>query len=242
MESIQQLHKNHFITGLRAGIPISIGFIPIAIAFGLTAKSLNIPEYVPLLMSLIIFAGASQFIGITLLATGISHWEIIMTTFVLNFRHFLMTASLSQRLPEWTSRSLLAILSFGVTDESFSVASLQEDKKIHPSFILGLNFIAYASWNICTWIGVFLATGLPQSLQNSMGIALYSMFIGILVPSLKKSKSITIIVLLAIAISFFLWKIPLFSDMSTGWRIVITTIITSTIGAYFFPSVGEEDD
>ncbi|WP_269431648.1 AzlC family ABC transporter permease [Bacillus sp. JCM 19034] len=89
-----------FKKGLKIGIPVAIGYIPIAIAFGLLAKSAQISDIVTLMMSLIIFAGASQFIGINLIMAGVAYWEIVFTTFLLNVRHFLMTASLSQRLPK----------------------------------------------------------------------------------------------------------------------------------------------
>lgn len=232
-----------FKQGLQAGIPVAIGYIPIAIAFGLLAKSFNIPDPVTLLMSLVIFAGASQFIGVNLIIAGVAYWEIIITTFILNLRHFLMTASLSQRIPKWTPNRGLALLSFGVTDETFSVASTQKEETLHPSFVIGINLIAFLAWNIGTWAGVFLAVGLPESIQNSMGIALYSMFIGLLVPSLRKSNPVVVIVLIAIGINAALyWVAPYFIELSTGWMIIITTIIASTIGVMLFPEDGEQDE
>ncbi|RKL66363.1 branched-chain amino acid ABC transporter permease [Salipaludibacillus neizhouensis] len=232
--------SNPFKEGLKAGIPVAIGYIPIAIAFGLLAKSFFIPEAVILLMSLVIFAGASQFIGINLIIAGVAYWEIIITTFILNLRHFLMTASLSQRLPKWTSNKELALLSFGVTDETFSVSSSQRERVLQPSFVIGINLIAFLAWNVGTWAGVFLAMGLPASIQNSMGIALYAMFIGLLVPSLKESNPIVVIVGIAIVINAVLyWVIPM--EFSTGWMIIITTILTATIGVWLFPKEEGED-
>lgn len=231
--------QQFFLKGVKQGIPVAIGYVPIAIAFGLLAKSLDIPNVVTLLMSLIIFAGASQFIGVNLIIAGVAYWEILITTFILNLRHFFMTASLSQRIPSWTSKKSLALLSFGVTDETFSVASTQNERELHPYYVLGLNMIAFFSWNIGTWIGVFLAVGLPQSIQNSMGIALFSMFIGLLLPALRKSKVISTIVCLAILISSALhWIVPYFIELSTGWCILITTVISSAMGVILFPEEG----
>jgi 4-azaleucine resistance transporter AzlC len=223
-----------FKEGVKVGIPIAVGYIPIAVAFGLLAKSADIPNSISLLMSLVIFAGASQFVGVNLLALGIAPWEIVMTTFILNLRHFLMSASLSQRIEEGTSKKYLALLSFGITDETFSIASLRNEDKLSPGFILGLNLTAFSAWNAGTWIGVFLATGLPESIKTSMGIALYAMFIGLLVPSLK-SRPVLTVSLLSIMFNLLLNYIPLFDNLSTGWCIIISTIISSIIGTILFP-------
>jgi len=194
-------NKDAFRSGMRAGIPVAVGYIPIAIAFGLLAKSFDMPNVITLAMSLFIFAGASQFIGVQLIMAGSMYWEIILTTFILNLRHFLMSASLSQRL-ETTSNRFLAAIAFGVTDETFSVASTR-DESTRGHFVLGLNLIAFLAWNVGTWIGVFLAFGLPASVQTSMGIALYAMFIGLLIPSLTR-KPVIVVAGIAVLISLFL--------------------------------------
>jgi len=235
------LNKYPFWSGIKAGIPIAIGYIPIAIAFGLLAKSNNIPNHISIAMSLIVFAGASQFIAVNLLSLATGYPEIIMTTFIINLRHFLMTASLSQRLKEGITKKYLLLISFGVTDETFALASLQE-KQLSANFVLGLNLIAYFSWVGGTAVGVFLGTGLPAILQSSMGIALYVMFIGLLVPNLKKSNSLLIVALLAFGISSSLYYLPTVKELSTGWMIIITTIFASIIGAILFPKDGDKNE
>lgn len=228
-----------FKAGLTAGIPIAIGYIPIAIAFGLLAKSTGMPSYATVLMSFIVFAGASQFVGVNLLALGAGYPEIILTTFILNSRHFLMSASLSQRVDTSASKKWLSLISFGVTDETFMVASLRQEEKLSPSFLFGINLIAFSSWNIGTWIGVFLGSGLPASVQSSMGIALYVMFIGLLIPAIKKSRPYLIITIIAILISSILHWIPPFNSISSGWSIIITAILAALVGTLLFPKEDE---
>ena len=235
------IKNSSLLVGLKAGIPIAIGYIPIAIAFGLVAKSNNIPNHISIAMSLIVFAGASQFIAVNLLSLATGYPEIIMTTFIINLRHFLMTAALSQKLKKCLSKKYLLLLSFGVTDETFAMASLQE-KKLAGDFILGLNLIAYLAWTGGTAIGVFLGAGLPTIIQSSMGIALYVMFIGLLVPNLKKSNSLLTVTFIAITISSTLYYLPFFKALSTGWMIIITTILASIIGAILFPEDGGNDE
>ncbi|MFT9847259.1 AzlC family ABC transporter permease [Aneurinibacillus sp. REN35] len=232
-------HESTWVDGMRAGTPIAIGYIPVAIAFGLLAKSSGIPNYVSILMSLFVFAGASQFVGVNLLALGTAYGEIILTTFILNLRHFLMSAALSQRM-ESMPRIWGAVLSFGITDESFTMAALRKERKLTKEFILGLNLTGFVAWNIGTWIGVFLAAGLPPMLQASMGIALYAMFIGLLVPSVRTSRIVCVVALCAMALHSALDWLPYFVSLSTGWRIIIATVTAAALGAILFPEDEQE--
>ncbi|TCT13822.1 4-azaleucine resistance transporter AzlC [Natranaerovirga pectinivora] len=233
------MKKQDFIGGLKLGLPIAIGYIPIAITFGLIIRASEIPTSAGIMMSFVVFAGASQFIGANLMMYGASIIEIVLTTFILNFRHFLMSTSLSQKVSKNTSKKLLSIISFGITDETFAVASLQEEGLINPYKLLGLNFIAYASWNFGTWLGIFAGDALTEGIRNSLGIALYAMFIGLLVPSLRKGKDVIIVTGLAIVINSIIYWVPLLSNISVGWRIIISTVIASFIGSRLFELEGE---
>lgn len=143
-----------------------------------------------------------------------------------------MSAALSQRI-ESTSRRLLATIAFGVTDETFSIASTRQEAR-SGMFVLGLNTIAFLAWNVGTWMGVFLAFGLPSTLQASMGIALYAMFIGLLVPSLT-TRPVFVVASLAIIIQAILhWVITPFFSISDGIRIIVATVVAAGIGAFVF--------
>lgn len=229
-----------FSAGLKAGIPIALGYMPIAVTFGLLARSLGVPAYGAMAMSLILFAGASQFVGVNLLSLGASTPEIVLATFVLNFRHFIMTSALSRRFRAGTSRPLLGLLAFGVTDESFSVASLREERFLGPAFVLGLNSAGYCGWNLGTFLGVFLATSVPEVLQNSMGIALYAMFVGLLVPSLKRGRPIVLVVLAAMTMNALFSWLPALAFLSGGWGVMVATLAAALLGAWFFPRKKKE--
>lgn len=225
-------NRDAFRSGIRAGIPVAVGYIPIAIAFGLLAKSFDMPNVITLAMSLFIFAGASQFIGVQLIMAGSMYWEIVLTTFILNLRHFLMSASLSQRL-EATSNRFLAAIAFGVTDETFSVASTRNEST-RGHFVLGLNMIAFLAWNVGTWIGVFLAFGLPTSVQTSMGIALYAMFIGLLVPSLTRKPVIVVTAIAVLTQAILYFGVSPFIPLSSGLSIILATIVAAGVGAFVY--------
>ncbi|AZO94815.1 AzlC family ABC transporter permease [Halocella sp. SP3-1] len=232
--------RDNFGAGVKKGLTIAFGYIPIAIAFGILARSNGIPLHIIIAMSIIVYAGASQFVAVKLIALNAGLWGIVLATFILNLRHFLMSASVSQRINKKTATGLLAIISFGITDESFSLISLSEEKVLDDKYIFGINLIAYLSWVAGTVIGVFMGTTLPEIIQSSMGIALYSMFIGLLIPALKKSREVKIIALISIIISSFLYWGPSFiSSISDGWKIIIATITAAGIAAFFFPDKEE---
>lgn len=230
-------NRTQFIQGVTAGIPVALGYIPIAITFGLLARSADLPFYIPVLMSGFVFAGASQFMAVNLLALGVSHGEIVFTTLIVNFRHFLMTAAISQKIPECVSKAWRAVLAFGITDETFTVAALRREAVLSPYFVLGLNTIAFFAWNAGTWIGLFFSNGLPPVLQSSMGIALYAMFIGLLIPSCKRSRPALTVALLAAGIHTLIRWLPAAAGISGGWGIILATLISAGMGAYLFSEV-----
>ncbi|MFZ5652728.1 MAG: AzlC family ABC transporter permease [Bacillota bacterium] len=229
-----------FADGLRAGIPIAVGYVPIAIAFGLLAKSAEIPNYITILMSLVVFAGASQFVGVTMMASGVTPWEIVLTTFIVNLRHLLMSASISRRIEQGRLRRWMPALAFGITDETFSVASFRKEPLLSPQFVMALNFLAFAAWNAGTWAGIFLAGELPAVIRDSMGIALYAMFIGLLVPSLRDSKPVLAVSLVAVGVHSIIGWIPFFSGLSAGWGIIISTLAAAMAGAVIFTGEAEQ--
>jgi predicted branched-subunit amino acid permease len=151
-----------------------------------------------------------------------------------------MSSSLSQRIDYTKSKKFLSLISFGVPDETFAVASLKEESKLSPEFLFGLNFTAFFAWNFGTVLGIFLAESIPKEIQSSMGISLYVMFIGLLIPAVRRSTKVLKIVLVAVFISSALTWVPVFKFISTGWIIIITTIVASFIGAKFIHGDGDE--
>jgi len=222
------LWKIDILEGIKAAVPIGIGYIPIAMTFGLLAKDVGLTIVDGTLMSSLVFAGASQFIAVNMLKLGIGWLEIVLTTFVLNFRHFLMGASLAQRITK-VQFFWLWIIGFGITDETFSVASIKARQNLSPFYLLGINFTAYFSWVGGTVLGFLIASALPEVIQSSMGIALYAMFIGLLVPSIKKSVKVGLIAaagaLFNILFSFFI---------SSGWALVFGSVLAAFIAALIF--------
>ncbi|MFW6238298.1 MAG: AzlC family ABC transporter permease [Halanaerobiales bacterium] len=225
--------KEDFTAGVKSALPVAIGYIPIAITFGLLAKDGGLSLYITFLMSLMVFAGASQFVALKLLGMGTGVSEIIITTFILNFRHFLMSASLARKVRDQVPKKWLALLSFGITDETFSVSSMQEGE-LGPGYMLGLNFTSYLAWVGGSVLGFVVGANLPGILQESMGIALYAMFIGLLVPAVKESRTNFIIVAITLGISSLFYYLSRYISVSEGWRIILVTVISALIGTLLF--------
>jgi 4-azaleucine resistance transporter AzlC len=215
---------SEFKKGIQAGISIGIGYFPIALTFGLLAKSSGLTIYETVLMSLIVFAGASQYISLSLITFGTGIFEIILTTFIVNIRHFLMSTSLNEKCEDDHIINKL-LYSFGITDETFSVVSTKEGTAT-SGFIFGVISISYLSWVFFSGVGHLIGASLPKTLQESMGVALYAMFIGLLVPTMKKSlKVIFLASLAAVFNSIF----TIGHIMAQGWAIVSATLLSAIL-------------
>lgn len=238
MDSSDQIHlalettpKKELLRGLYSAIPIAVGYIPVAIAFAVISRSLGVPDYIIMLLSILVFAGASQFAAVGMWASGSAAGEIILATFVLNLRHLLFSASLSRRLEKDVPRAWSALLAFGVTDETFATATFQPDQYLSRYYILGLNLLAWASWAGGTGVGLLLSSVLPQIVKNSLGIALYALFIGLVTPAVRASRPGLMVLFLALAASALLYWAPVLSVVPSGWRIIIATITAAGLGA-----------
>ncbi|MCM3114347.1 AzlC family ABC transporter permease [Neobacillus sp. MER 74] len=216
--------SSEFKKGLQAGISIGIGYFPIALTFGLLAKTSGLSLSETVLMSIIVFAGASQYISLSLIAYGTGIFEIILTTFIVNIRHFLMSTSLNEKVEEDHLINKL-IYSFGITDETFSVVATKEGPAA-TGFLFGVISVSYSSWVVFSGLGHLIGANLPQTLQESMGVALYAMFIGLLVPSMKKSVKV---VFLAVLGAIFNSIFTIGDLMAQGWAIVTATILSAVI-------------
>ncbi|PGV46013.1 AzlC family ABC transporter permease [Bacillus sp. AFS037270] len=216
--------SSEFKKGIQAGVSIGIGYFPIALTFGLLAKTSGLSIYETVLMSLIVFAGAAQYISLSLIAYGTGIFEIILTTFIVNIRHFLMSATLNEKVEEDHLLNKL-VYAFGITDETFSVAATRGNS-VTTGYMFGIISVSYSSWVVFSGVGHLIGASLPQTLQDSMGVALYAMFIGLLVPSMKKSaKVIFLAVLGAVFNSIF----TLSHIMAQGWSIVSATLLSAII-------------
>lgn len=214
-----------FSDGLKAGVSIAIGYFPVALTFGLLAKTTGLSLLEATAMSIFVFAGAAQYISLSLITAGVAPAVIILNTFIVNIRHFLMTASLNEKMQP-DARWKKALYAFGITDESFSVLAIQKEDNVRTTFAAGVIVISYGSWVVFTALGHLIGANLPAFLQAAMSIALYAMFVGLLVPSMRGNRKVLSLALIAAALNSFFFFTEL---LSTGWAILVSTLASAVI-------------
>ncbi|MFZ5354144.1 MAG: AzlC family ABC transporter permease [Bacillota bacterium] len=213
--------------GFTAGLPIVIGYLPIAVAFGLLSKSVGVTLFYSFALSAFVYAGASQFMALNMLAIGAGVGEIIATTFLVNLRHFIMSASLASKVKAAVGKRT-PLIAFGVTDEVFSVLSIREGKP-SGAFVLSLQASAYISWVSGTIVGYLAGGFLPEVLASSMTVALYGMFAALLIPAVKKSMKLALLAVLSGCINAFMNYI---SILPKGWNMVTAIILAAAVGVF----------
>ena len=213
-----------YLYGLRKGLPIFVGFLPVAITFAIMAVGAGLTSLETVAMSVFVFAGASQIMAAQMLAENGSMLAIITTTFVLNLRHIIMSTCVFKKMKK--SNIFIRILcAFGVTDETFALFTTEDDEKSDGMFMLGLVTVTYLSWIIGTVIGVFIQNALPENLSQSFGIALYALFLALIVPDVIKSLKLFITVLVTVGMNILLTQIA-----DSSWSIIISTLVGAAIG------------
>lgn len=228
------MKKKEFLEGVRDGLPICLGYFSVSMAFGLTAVLSGVPIWAAVVISLTNLTSAGQFAGMNLLAAQGAMVEIGLTTLIINIRYFLMSISVSQKVErKMTMKERLAV-SFGITDEIFAV-SMQRDHELTSAYMAGLIITPVLGWTGGTLVGAVATSFMPPALSNALGIALYGMFIAVIVPPAREHKNVLFAVVLAIAASVVCKYLPVVKNLSSGWTIILITIIVCVIAAWLFP-------
>lgn len=208
-----------------------IGYFSVAMAFGLMVKNADLLLLDGMLFSAVVFAGASQFMALNMLTSGISIVSIVTATFLVNFRHFIMSASLSGRLIK-PSKWQIPFIAFGVTDETFSVVMAKEGS-LSPVYVMAVSFFSYISWGSGTAAGFLLGSLIPKALGDSLGMGLYVLFMSLLVPEIKKAPKILWVALTAGILNTALKYVPL---IGSSWSLVLGVILASLLFTFLFPT------
>ena len=222
---------------VKAGIPIFVGYMPAAAAFGVLAKGCGLGMWETVLFSALVFAGASQFMALNLLMAGMSAGGIVLATLLVNFRHFLMSAYLSTRLDR-PAKKVAPLIAFGVTDEVFSVLSFQGGR-LSKTTVFSIQLCAYSAWVAGTLAGYFLGGFLPEILNQSMGVALYALFVAILLPEVKKSRQALFLALGSGALNAALIRLQILPE---GWTIIACIVIVALAGSFITETQGAGEE
>ncbi len=223
-----------FARGMKAGIPISLGYFAVAIALGIAARRAGISPFQASLTSLLINASAGEYAGFSLIAAGATYIEVIFMEAVANARYLLMSTALSQRLESNTNIFKRLLLGFTVTDEIFGV-SIALEGAVSPYFVYGTFVVATFGWTTGTLAGALLGEFLPAFIVTALGVGLFGMFISVFVPEAKKNRVVAATVLIGFAASFAFSKLPLVREIPEGIRVIVITVVISLVAAILFP-------
>lgn len=225
---------NSFSEGIKDGIPIGLGYLSVSFTFGMMAVSMGIPLEVAVIISLTNLTSAGQFAGLPLLMMNGAYLEMAMTQFIINLRYALMSLSLSQKVDVNLKVKDRAIIAFAITDEIFALASNKKGK-IGRSYFVGLALIPILGWTMGTLIGGGASQLLPQGIRDCLQIAIYGMFLAIIIPPAKRIASLRLVIIGSAILSCFLTFISSYIVIGSGFIIIICTVIIAGIAAYFFP-------
>ena len=211
--------------GLRQAAPIVMGYVPVGAAFGVLASKTGLSLLSTVLMSVMVYAGSAQLIAVAMFAAGLSPAAIVITTLVVNLRHVLMTAALSQHVRSWPKWQL-ALFSYEVTDESFALHSARfgrGDRGKAVSFFI--NTIAHISWVLASFVGYLSGAAIPDVKPLGLDFALPAMFIALLAMQVRNGLHVFVAGFTGLA------SIALMQSGADRWSVIIATIIGATVGA-----------
>lgn len=221
-----------FKKGFISAIPVITGYMPIGIAFGMMANQAGLTLLQAMGMSIFVYSGASEMAGANMIMQKMAISAIVVTTFILGLRHLILSTCVMDKLRH-VSKWKRVLISFWVTDETFAVFMTDPKVRYTAPFFLGLGLGSYFSWNVGTVFGVIAGSFLPEVISKCFSVALYSMFIALLMPGVLKSKKVGIVVVITACLSM------IFSQfISSSWTIIIVTLLGAAIGMKI---VGEED-
>lgn len=222
---------NDFRLGFKDGAPIGFGYLTVSFAFGILASQKGLSIFHAVLMSATNLTSAGQFAALDIIHSNLSYYELALTQFILNLRYFLMSCALSQKLDPETNLKHRLTASFGITDEIFAI-NASKPGKVSAYYTYGAMSIAIPGWTLGTFLGAFSDNLMSESLKSALGVAIFGMFIAILIPPAKQDKSILAVVLSAAFLAWLFKEAPLLSQISSGFGIIIITIVVSAAAAY----------
>ncbi len=222
--------RKTYTKGVHDGLSIGLGYFSVSFSFGILAVKGGLGIFPTTLISMITVTSAGQFAGLDGILTGASLFALICTQIIINLRYGLMSLSLSQKLNKNVGTWKRCIIAFFNTDEIFAVAMGQKGG-LGLTYMLGLATLPWFGWSLGTLTGAIAGEILPASISSALGLALYGMFIAIVVPVATTSKPVRLVVVLAAIFSCIIHFIPQLDSFS----IIICTIFSAAIVAWFFP-------
>ena len=227
---MKQTNHSWYLKGIRDGIPIALGYLAVSFTLGIAAGNSGIAPFPAAFMSLMNLTSAGEFAGL----------EMAGTQLVINLRYCLMSCALSQKLSPKMPFFHRLLMAYGITDEIFGIA-IGAGQVLNPFYAYGAITVAAPAWTFGTWLGTVSGNVLPGRVLSALNVAIYGMFIAIIVPPARKSKVVAGMIGIAMGASLLFTYLPVIGRISSGMRIIILTVLIAGAGAFLFP-VNDEDE
>lgn len=225
------MRASEWRAGVRDGVPIFLGYLAVSFAFGMQAAGAGLSPLEAAALSVLNLTSAGQFAGLSVIAAGAGLAEMALTQLVVNLRYLLMSCALSQKLDRSFPAFHRPLMAYGVTDEVFSLSACRAGP-LSPFYTYGLISAAMPGWGLGTLLGAVSGTLLPANVVSALGVALYGMFIAIVVPAAKRERAVLWAVGITLPVGVALSKIP---GLSSGFRIILATVLVAGFCAWKFP-------
>ena len=223
-----------FQEGMRDGIPIALGYFAVSFSLGIAARNMVLTPFQGFLASLLNNASAGEYAGFTQIAAQATYWEMALMTLIANARYLLMSCALSQRFSPDTGLGHRLLVGFDITDEIFGI-TIARPGFLDPYYSYGAMVLAIPAWASGTALGVVMGNILPTRIVSALGVALYGMFVAIVIPPARKSRVILGLVAISMGLSALVALAPLFAFVSEGARVILLTVLISAAAAALFP-------
>ena len=233
------MNKKEFIRGIKSGIPIGLGYLSVSFTFGIMAITCGLNVWQAVMVSALTLTSAGQLAGVQIMTHPGMYIDMLISQLTINLRYAFMSVSLTQKLEPAFKSVHKWLLGFFITDEIYAVVSAE--KEVSKIYFLGVVVTPFFGWTIGTLLGAMIGNILPELILNSLSIAIYGMFIAIILPPCKKDYKLLIVVLIAIALSCIFTFVPVINTISSGLIISICAVLSAIIGAILFP-VKESDN
>ena len=226
------MRGKEFLQGMRDGVPIGLGYFAVSFSLGIAARNIGLNAWQGFLLSLFGVASAGEYAALTVIAAGASYWEMAVVTVIANARYLLMSFALSQRLNPRLNLCHRMLIGYSVTDELFAIA-VARPKYLNPFYSYGSYLTAVPCWAIGTAVGVIAGNFMPERAVSAFSVALFGMFLAVIIPPAKENKIILFFIGLSFLSSYIFTRfLPI---LSGGSRTILLTLILSALAAAFFP-------
>jgi predicted branched-subunit amino acid permease len=234
-------HKTAFLEGVRDGIPIALGYFAVAFSLGIAARNAGLTAMQGFVASTLCVASAGEYALFTMIGAGATFLETAILTLITNARYFLMSCALSQRIDPKMRDIHRYTVGAVVTDEIFGI-TIARPGYLEPAYNYGAISVSVPGWAVGTALGIIMGNLLPANIVSALSVALYGMFLAIIIPPMKKDRAVALCVAGGFALSWLFNTLPALAAVSAGTRTILLTVAIASAAALLFPvKEGGED-